>query len=518
MHHALHIEEILLSVFSYCYTNEYRLRSHSGYLCRYANADLAALARTCKRFKEPALDMIWAELNDLVPLVRCLPEASWVESEGVHSLQKCLEQTDWDIILGYAQHVRALPRLRGLSGLSADCIEALSNPPSPIESISPHKPNAKITPLMRHLANSKLTRISFEDAGNLGATIDMFGERCPIVTAVRTDTAASLIRCWQNLCSVQCNDIGLDIEALSRLSRLHNLRYMDLEVHNVLVDQMHAAFSPAFTLTFPALEDLFLVSHHLTHIWRLLRHFRTPVAHDLDVSVDALPTAPDLMSFLVFLQEACTHASLNNLSLVAFNADETPLENAFSYYITFDHLRPLTVFQNIKSIMLNVPCGADLNEREFLRLASSWPHLEKFVVGEEHGRPESSAITPGGFLQLLERCRSLRVLYFQFDCRGYTEIPQGHPWRGFTMPKHSSIHLLLSPIEEESIEALGVFFHVAPHPDFSLTTHWDDRFSHDSERPQSGFCELYYDLWERARTLSRDLWKERRDLRHSLQT
>ena len=88
------------------------------------------------------------------------------------------------------------------------------------------------------------------------------------------------------------------------------------------------------------------------------------------------------------------------------------------------------------------------------------------------------------------------------------------------MPKHSSIHLLLSPIEEESIEALSVFFHVAPHPDFSLTTHWDDRFSGDSasERSQSVFHDLYYDRWESVHTLSRDLWEERRDLRHSLQT
>ena len=86
------------------------------------------------------------------------------------------------------------------------------------------------------------------------------------------------------------------------------------------------------------------------------------------------------------------------------------------------------------------------------------------------------------------------------------------------MPKHSSIHLLLSPIEEESVEALSVFFHVAPHPDFSLTTHWDDHSSNHSGRSESVFCDLYYDRWEYVYTLSCDLWKERRDLRHSLQT
>jgi len=65
--------------------------------------------------------------------------------------------------------------------------------------------------------------------------------------------------------------------------------------------------------------------------------------------------------------------------------------------------------------MLTIPCGAHLNERELLRLASSWPHLERFEVGKGHGCPELSAITPGGFLQLLERCRSLKVFYFKLD-------------------------------------------------------------------------------------------------------
>ncbi|KAF8548346.1 hypothetical protein OG21DRAFT_1516407 [Imleria badia] len=39
-------------------------------------SDLLALARTCRSFKEPALDVLWGEL--LVPsaVARCLPEAS----------------------------------------------------------------------------------------------------------------------------------------------------------------------------------------------------------------------------------------------------------------------------------------------------------------------------------------------------------------------------------------------------------------------------------------------------------
>jgi len=457
-----------------------------------------------------------------------------LNSAQVYSLQKPLEQTEWDIILGYAHRVRALPQLRGSLGLAADCIEALSNPPSSTESIFPnlriiglHEPSATIAPLIRHLANPKLTGISFEEMENLGAAVDTFGERCPFVTDfdvsqwAHADTISGLVCCWKNLCSAQCYDVGLNVNALSHLSRLHSLHYMGFKVHDAVIDRLYAILSPASTITFPVLDDLYLSSKYLTPIWRLLRHFRVPEVHGVSVGLRARPTAPDLMSFFVALQEACTHASLNYLVLRIYpdddDANDIPLENGSAYYITFDRLLPLTVFVNIKSITLDIPCGADLNEREFLCLASSWPYLETFEVGEGYHWTASSAITPEGFLQLLERCRSLRVFSFMFDCRGYTEIPQGHPWRGLTMPKHSFIHLLHSPIEEESVEALGVFFHVAPYPEFNLTTHWNNRYFRGSGGPQ-GSRELYYDRWVRARSLACDISEERTELRRSLET
>lgn len=64
MHHALEIQEILLIIFGQCHP-----------------PDTAALARTCRAFKEPALDVLWEVLCDLSPLAQCLPEASQLSSE-----------------------------------------------------------------------------------------------------------------------------------------------------------------------------------------------------------------------------------------------------------------------------------------------------------------------------------------------------------------------------------------------------------------------------------------------------
>ena len=186
-----------------------------------------------------------------------------------------------------------------------------------------------------------------------------------------------------------------------------------------------------------------------------------------------LTTASELVAFSVVFQETCAPDSLSRLWLQVFEGEHqfrniTSTDNPISYHPTFDSL---TSFVSIQTIILDLSCGTDLSQHELLSWASSWPRLEYFEVGKNRSWTSQSAITPAGFVQLLERCRSLSVLHFMLDTRGFTAVPQGHPWRGVTMPKGSFVHLLNSPIEEESIVALGVFFHVAPYPSFGLATH-----------------------------------------------
>jgi hypothetical protein len=38
-------------------------------------ATIAALARTCRIFKEPALDVLWRDIKGIRPLLSCLPES-----------------------------------------------------------------------------------------------------------------------------------------------------------------------------------------------------------------------------------------------------------------------------------------------------------------------------------------------------------------------------------------------------------------------------------------------------------
>jgi hypothetical protein len=63
MHHPLTINEILTLVLEY----------FSGVNGELDLQTLAAAARTCKSFKDPALDILWRSLDDFDPLLELLP-------------------------------------------------------------------------------------------------------------------------------------------------------------------------------------------------------------------------------------------------------------------------------------------------------------------------------------------------------------------------------------------------------------------------------------------------------------
>ena len=294
---------------------------------------------------------------------------------------------------------------------------------------------------VRQLSSPRLTTLCLGFTEKLGNAIDAFGEGCPnmvsfsVFGCVNPDTVSILICHWPNLCSVDCIPVDLNVVALSHLSRLHSLRYLGFGLHDEVVDLIQTSQSGTSVLAFSALLSLRMVSRSLPSDWKFLHHFRLPVIRELVVSLRVSPTVQELISFFAVLQESCAHNALTGLNFILDQSFADFLSSWSSvsdppYYITFDHLHPLTVFANILVIDVSLCCGVDLNERELLCLASSWPRLKSFSVCSNQHWTASSGVTPGGFVQLLESCRSLQSLHIMFNTRGYTEIPQGHPWSG----------------------------------------------------------------------------------------
>ncbi|KAG0709191.1 hypothetical protein DFH29DRAFT_778848, partial [Suillus ampliporus] len=70
MHYALKLNDIIYILFRH--VNEPSVNHEPG--GNVGQKTLAALARTCRLFHEPALDVLWGDLYFPHPLIRCLPD------------------------------------------------------------------------------------------------------------------------------------------------------------------------------------------------------------------------------------------------------------------------------------------------------------------------------------------------------------------------------------------------------------------------------------------------------------
>ncbi|KAF8124937.1 hypothetical protein EV363DRAFT_1177218 [Boletus edulis] len=113
MHHALQIPEILLNIFGHCSDR--------------FDYDVAALARTCRAFKEPALDVLWEELFELSPLVRCVPEASLSSKYSIH---RSLTRIEWDILQSYTCRIRSIELGADFARIDEEYFLSLFKPPT----------------------------------------------------------------------------------------------------------------------------------------------------------------------------------------------------------------------------------------------------------------------------------------------------------------------------------------------------------------------------------------------------
>ncbi|KAG1777990.1 hypothetical protein EV702DRAFT_1099212 [Suillus placidus] len=128
MHRALLVSEILLEVFMH--VNKRTLNPYALSLSypemSLARKSFAALARTCKRFHESAMDLLWAELDRIEPLLGCVTRLHPIlyRSGGPRSLR--FEGTEPLSEHEARQFLRHAPRVRSLTILYDDYLHLLS--------------------------------------------------------------------------------------------------------------------------------------------------------------------------------------------------------------------------------------------------------------------------------------------------------------------------------------------------------------------------------------------------------
>ncbi|KAF8126759.1 hypothetical protein EV363DRAFT_1401570 [Boletus edulis] len=453
MHHALEIQEIIFYIFGHC-------DQPSG-----SASDLAALARTCRTFKDPALDILWEELPDLSSLAGCLPEVSF--SGEVCSFHRSLTQIEWDILRSYARRVR---RLDALDGLSRKSLRRYWKPLT----TEPLFPNLRhlwfdythratllfLIPLPSlislYIEVNKVPRL-FEDSiqsfartfPNLNELIIQEG---PGVEINMNHIDPTFICKWKNLHIVLCPRISLDLITLVQLSRMPELTWLDFTLHRTLPDEVSTS-----SLIFSKLRQLTLNSECLDPISHLLSRIQLPVVAHLVASIRFCPSRQDLSSFLACVQTSGIGHSAQEVALDQDYISDRSYVPEDRPTFGFRDLQPYMTFTNIRHINFNVACQVDLTDGELLTLASAWPRLDVLDINRGWGWNTQGGITPNGLLQLLQTCPSLHWIALVIDTRGYTTIPPSLPSLGLSTLHSFCLHALDSYIEAESVPAIAAF-------------------------------------------------------------
>ncbi|KAF8441755.1 hypothetical protein L210DRAFT_3760254 [Boletus edulis BED1] len=457
MHHALKIQEILFNIFGHCDQ------------C----TDQASLARTCHAFKEPALDMLWETLpHDLSPLARCLPEASHPltpQSSMWYMFTRPLMRTEWEILRSYTRRIRRIVNFEW--GLDEKSVEILTNPPT----------TEPLFPNLRHLGNcwgshsgSRIVLV----ASRLLPNVTKIHLRPSISDVSFSKSVSDWICRWQNLQSVHCTDVILDVDALTHLSRLPT--FTQLECNQIIT--LPDCVSP---LSFSNLTTLELWLTSLGPVLPLLSWIQLPAIKKLYVRFDICPSKQELPSILAAVQTSNANQTINDLRFNQLSCNSVRSE---AYLLCLADLQPWMSFGDLRHIYLNVEWNVGLTDNDILILASAWPNLEDLSINDGCGWNAPSGITTNGLLRLLQTCRSLRQVALVMDTQGDTKLPPAN--LGFTLPPDFTIDVLDSAIEEESVPAIAAFF-AALKP--SPNVHFDAWSSGDMVKPPG--WEVYRDRW-----------------------
>ncbi|KAN0090753.1 hypothetical protein V8E55_004319, partial [Tylopilus felleus] len=418
-----------------------------------------ALARTCRTFKEPALDTLWSELSDLRPLARCLPNSLVLITLASDNPSKCylfkrpVEEIEWDTLRSYARRIRSV--LNFGSALYPNCVRTFLSPPTP----EPLFPNLRylrcvfaneITPLL-HQPLPSLVSLDYSESTLAPKCIRILSQFSPNIKklSIRLDEPrpmfnkliSNYICRWSKPQAVYCPQITLDMHDLTHLSRAPSLTQLSFALNT-------DAIPPSDTLLFSTSREL-----------KLFPEPSLLSLTDFAFEIGGYLSEQSITSSLVALQPSGMGDSITRLRLTQTHHSIT-FVRPNPLVLTADDLRPIMALRNLRCIDLNLGWNVDLTDTDLLELMSAWPHLGHLLINEVWGWQTFSGITPDGLVHLLQMCQSLRQLSVAIDTRGYTSLPRmrSPAHLGVDLSPSFSINVVDSVIDAASEPALATFF------------------------------------------------------------
>lgn len=488
MHACLQISEILRIIFA-----EVTQITKSGIQPSYIT--LYHLALTCRAFREPALDVLWAHIPTPGVLVMCLPQdarsqpilkltasnfdqfrctASGIAAAFRVRLLRPLTDDDWATFRMYARRVRSLTfekhdpmsytmrrdnRLHDSVALALLGSPTLTLPPfCGLRELYWYDQRDVLLPCLQRCISTTLTRLVIHSEHWPSAMVDLvagLGTACPKIKEFRCSIPpagvcamlSDLVTCWDDLEILETG--AVNAQALQHLASLKKLRVLKIlvpEGRSLDLDPT-STFSVMFSL------DKFSITAASIE---LLLAFLAPLqisAKSAKLNIESAPNADDLDHLFSSLAE---HFKPNVLKSLVVGVDRPiGFDDHTLFELTTSAFRKIRAFTGLTNLNLS-SIHVFITDDEVLDLVSAWPQLECLDLATAWDwRVTRLGVTFGGLAGILERCPNLRSLGVNLD----TWLPHDslvhfdNKYTGITSEKVTDLGVGYA--ECDDIEAIG---------------------------------------------------------------
>ncbi|KAG6371869.1 hypothetical protein JVT61DRAFT_8866 [Boletus reticuloceps] len=397
---------------------------------------LAALARTCRAFTCPALDLLWRRLHSLEPLLWC-----FTSREAIFSTRQPLRPpspADWVVIRHYACRIQYLEvhDVLALSSFFLGCVPFDTNL-FPNLKVLKWNTRSHIIPIdikfMYPLLGPNLVVLDItthKDDTTLPSLLKALPSRCPAVTTARfglmrrenlalMDIFTRAICSFKNLKSLII-DAFVDNRVLQDVTRSTQLQELCLGLQLYQPENQ-----PPSEISLCNLRRLVLLVPELDQLNELLRPGHQSFC-GIMLRLLRVEFATLIGSLFVGLAMYSRKSTLNVLHLRStrphfdlLNIEQLP------FILSFDTFRPLTCHTNLRELIIKLANPISLNDAELVDLVRNWPLLQVLELCYFFPLPiRARRTTFNGLLSLVPVCPELRHVGLTLDG---TEIPDGAP-------------------------------------------------------------------------------------------
>ncbi|KAK7012962.1 hypothetical protein R3P38DRAFT_3007751 [Favolaschia claudopus] len=381
--------------------------------CRTNAIALSRLAQTCRRFSDPALDVLWRVNEGLIPILRCLPSRAWEIREGRFIVVSPLDLEDWTRCLDHLKRVKIFSYRGDPIIVDSSALESMISLPA-----------GTLLP--------NVTSLSCLSSGALfSAALLSFASHFRCLDYVHIDAPQTqkqiALKCVPSFITQIAPRIlkvqGLNHQAYRHISSLSNL--VTLTIGGISVMPFPGSTRPSPETAFPALRELQLTVSIPYFAINFLSVFHDAPLTTLCLSTTEDSTAENVFALLPAIRAACAICHLEILRIFLCEDKDFVLDDPSSYTLTFEFIRHLLVYRNLHHLSVACPVGVELHDISMETIGRSLPLLKiLYIMGDlsplvvPKSRPTLSSL-----VTLSQLCSRLHKVWLAVDTISVPLVP-----------------------------------------------------------------------------------------------